>query len=274
MANKKIQGPKVLFLDIETKPILAHVWSLWENNVGLNQIESDWSVLSISANWLHEPDALANVMYRDNRASADLENDKALLEWAWDLLDEADIVVTQNGKRFDIPKLFARMVIQRVRGGKPPRSFRQIDTKEIASKRFGFTSNKLEYMTDKLCVRWKKLKHKKFPGHELWVECMKNNQDAWREMEKYNKVDVLSLRELWVKIRAWDGSINFRLYDDKISSECGLCGGKMRQNGKRYVTGVGVFQRYRCGKCGAEERSRSTLVDSLKNASVRGKVCR
>jgi hypothetical protein len=30
-------GPKVLIYDIETAPIVAHVWGLWENNVGLNQ---------------------------------------------------------------------------------------------------------------------------------------------------------------------------------------------------------------------------------------------
>ena len=36
-------SPKVLVYDIETAPILGHVWRLWDQNVGLNQIVSDYS---------------------------------------------------------------------------------------------------------------------------------------------------------------------------------------------------------------------------------------
>lgn len=263
-------GPKILFIDIETKPIFAHVWSLWENNVGLNQIESDWSVLSIAAKWLHEKE----VMYRDNRGNKDLDDDKALLEWAWDLLDEADVVITQNGMRFDIPKLFARFLIKNVRRRKPPRAFKQIDTKVIAKQKFGFTSNRLEYMSEKLNRKYKKLAHKKFPGHELWVACMNGVVAAWEEMRKYNIHDVLALEELWKTFAPWDNSINFRLFDGKLNSDCGICGGKMHANGKRYVTGVGVFQRYRCGKCGAEERGRKTVLSETKGLFIKGKIVR
>lgn len=38
-------------------------------------------------------------------------------------------------------------------------------------------------MTDKLCVKYKKLNHSKFPGMELWRECLKGNSEAWTEME-------------------------------------------------------------------------------------------
>ena len=57
-----------------------------------------------------------------------------------------------NDIRFDVPKLKARMIIK---GFKPFSSFKQIDTCVIAKKTFGFTSNKLEYMTDKLCTKYK-----------------------------------------------------------------------------------------------------------------------
>lgn len=55
-ATPKLTGPRVLLFDIETAPIIAHVWSLWENNVSLNQIVSDWHVLSWSAKWLGDSD--------------------------------------------------------------------------------------------------------------------------------------------------------------------------------------------------------------------------
>src|SRR5690606_10614258 len=44
--------PKVLVFDIETSPIIAHVWSLWDQNVGLNQIMTEWHIMSWSAKWL------------------------------------------------------------------------------------------------------------------------------------------------------------------------------------------------------------------------------
>src|SRR6185369_16124997 len=149
------QGPKVLIFDIETAPILGHVWSLWENNVALNQIVSDWHVLSWSAKWLDDPPN--KIMYQDQRNARDVQDDKALLRGIWNLLDQADVVITQNGKSFDQKKLNARFILNKMQ---PPSSYKHIDTKVIAGKHFAFTNNKLEYMTDKLCTNYKKLKHK------------------------------------------------------------------------------------------------------------------
>lgn len=272
MANKKTvlnqTGPKVLVLDIETAPLLGFCWSLWENNIALNQLHSDWHVLSWAAKWLGDsPD---KIMYMDQRYAKNIEDDKKILEEIWKLLDEADVVVTQNGKSFDIKKLNARFVIN---GMQPPSSFKHIDTKIIAMKYFGFTSNKLEYMTDKLCVKYKKSEHKKFSGFELWKECLNGNLEAWKEMEKYNKFDVLSLEELYFIIIPWDNSVNFNLYTDSTTNSCKCGSVKFKKNGYWY-TAVSKFQRYKCLKCGAETRDRVNLFtqekkDSLQTHTVR-----
>ena len=34
--------PKILILDIETAPLRAFVWKLWKQNIGINQIISEW----------------------------------------------------------------------------------------------------------------------------------------------------------------------------------------------------------------------------------------
>src|ERR1035437_10416966 len=78
IVKPKLTGPKVLIFDIETAPIIAHVWGLWENNVGLNQIVSDWHVLSWSAKWLDDPST--KVMYDDQRGAKNIEDDKRLLQ--------------------------------------------------------------------------------------------------------------------------------------------------------------------------------------------------
>jgi hypothetical protein len=257
-------SPKVLVFDIETAPILAHVWGLWENNVGLNQIQSDWHVLSWSAKWLD--DAPEKVMYQDQRGMKDITNDSDLIRGIWDLLDEADIVITQNGKKFDVKKLNARFILS---GFPPPSSFRHIDTQEIAKRHFAFTSNKLAYMTDKLCTKYKKLtSHGKFQGHELWTECLKDNLEAWKEMELYNKYDVLSLEELYHKLIVWDSRINFNVYTDSLDVVC-KCGSKdFIKNGFSY-TNTSKFQKYRCKGCGSEHRDKANLLSSEKKESLK-----
>jgi len=257
-------SPKVLIFDIETAPIIAHVWGLWENNVGLNQIQADWHILSWSAKWLH--DGPEKVMYQDQRGVKNIADDSKILKGIWDLLDEADIVITQNGKRFDQKKLNARFILS---GFPPPSSFRHIDTQEIAKRHFAFTSNKLAYMTDKLCVKYKKqVNHGKFAGHELWTECLKDNMEAWKEMEHYNKYDVLSLEELYHKLIVWDSRINFNVYTDSLDVVC-KCGSKDFMKNGFYYTNTSKFQKYRCKTCGSEHRDKNNLLSAEKKESLK-----
>jgi DNA polymerase elongation subunit (family B) len=257
------EGAKILIFDIETAPILAHVWGLWDNNVGLSQMISDWHVLSWSAKWLNSPDT--EVMYMDQRNSPKVEDDKEILKVIWGLLDQADVVITQNGKSFDQKKLNAQFLLH---GFGPTASYKHIDTKLLAQKNFNFPSYKLEYMTEKFCVKYKKLKHKEFPGHELWRECLKNNIKAWSEMELYNKHDVLSLEELYHVFAPWETSINFNVYHDNLEHIC-KCGSKDHVKNGFYRTNVSKFQKYRCKSCGSETRDRINLFSKDKCASLK-----
>lgn len=259
MAKKK-NAPRVLFLDIETAPILAHVWRLFDQNIALNQIQQDWAILSWAAKWLDSPE----VMYADSRKNKNKYDDRKLLKPIWKLLDQADIIITQNGKQFDIKKLNARFMLS---GMKPPSSFRQIDTRQLAKKHFGFTSNKLEYMTDKLCTKYKKLKHQKFAGMELWTECLKGNQAAWKEMEKYNKHDVLALEELYKKLAPWDTSVSFNVYHNREDFVCQCGHPAFQRYGYRFKNG-GKYQRYKCKACGAEYHASENLLTKMKRASL------
>lgn len=236
--------PKILVLDIETAPILAHVWRIWKENVNINQIQEDWYVLAWCAKWLGSEE----VIYMDQRREKNMENDSRIVKELWKLIDEADMTITHNGKQFDHKRLNSRFLYH---GLKPPSSYRMIDTKEIASKFFGFTSNKLEFLTDKLNKKYKKLKHEKFPGYELWRECLKGNWEAWREMEKYNKHDVLALEELYGILKPWDRDTNFFVYQDDIRCRCGS--EDWKKNGWHYAQ-TRKYQRYKCTDCGYEWR--------------------
>lgn len=258
----KSSNPRILLLDLETKPLTSYVWGLWENNVALNQVESDWSILSWSAKWLGEDE----VFYQDNRHSKNLEDDAELLKGLWKLMDEADIICGHNLKGFDDKKVSARFIQN---GFKPPSSYRIEDTMILAKARFGFTSNKLEYLTSKLCKKNKKMDHAKFPGFKLWLECMKGNMDAWNEMELYNRMDVTSLEELYLILKPWDKkgyNINVFRESEEISCSCGSI--DFKKNGFAY-TNTGKFQRYTCNKCGAETKSKENLLSKEKRKGLR-----
>lgn len=254
---------RTLILDIETAPILANVWRTWKENVGLDQIRADWYILSFSAKWLDNK----KVFYYDQSRAPNIEDDTFLMGKLHKLLDEADFVVAHNGRRFDLKKINARFIIK---GFPPPSPYRIIDTLDIAKGSFAFTSNRLAYLTDTLCTT-KKLSHAKYPGFSLWKACLAGDKEAWKEMRAYNVQDVLSLEELYLKLRAWDPAHpNVGALDDPEVPTCPKCGGQhLTQRGFRY-TQVGKYARFQCNDCFGWSRGRTmhNSADVRKNLMV------
>lgn len=242
-----MSDPKCLVFDIETFPMEVRIWSLGEQRVTLDQIIKDWSVASWAAKWLNAP--ASAMMYADTRRNRNVRADKNILVPLWKLLNEADIVITQNGQRFDSKKLNARFIEH---GMLPPKPYKHLDTYKIAKGVAEFTSHKLEYLTEKLNTKYKKLKHKKYPGRSLWDQCLAGNLDAWVEMERYNKHDVLSTEELYTKLRAWAPETMPKPHiSGKLMLRCDTCGktGLIQKAGIHHKRS-GEFQRYHCMGCG------------------------
>lgn len=253
--------PKILLLDIETAPILASVWRIWDQNIGLAQIKADWHLLSFAAKWLGE----RKVIYQDQSSTFAIENDRKLLVSIHKLLNEAEIVVAHHGKKFDLPAINARLIVS---GFSPPSPYKIIDTREIAARHFRFTSNKLEFLSGVLCSK-KKLAHRKFAGFDLWRECLNGNLKAWAEMRRYNIRDVEALEELYLKLRPWAiNHPNCGLYDENEVLMCPKCGSEnVSRNGFIFLT-VGKFQRWKCGDCAAWGRSSKPCNTKEKRASL------
>jgi hypothetical protein len=257
--------PRILIADIETLPLEVWTWGLFDQNIGLNQVKSDWTVLSWSAKWLGEK----KVMYDDVRNDKPRQ-DGRVLRGIWRLLDEADIVIWHYGSAFDHKKLNARFILN---GFRPPSPYQQIDTKKLASKTFGFTSNKLEYLTDKLNTKYKKSGHRKYPGFEMWKACIKGDVRAFYEMREYNKLDVLSLEEMYLKIIPWHNPLDFRVFKDETRPECKTCGEKKLQSRGFEYTKTGKFRRFNCTSCGtwmSERGMKNNLLSKEKRAALKG----
>lgn len=254
-------GPVIITLDVETAPLEVYAWGLWKQNIGLNQIVSEWSLLSYAVKRLGQRD----VVYHDNRQQEDPRNDYDLLSDLWGVLDAADIIVAQNGKKFDIKKINARFALL---GFMPPSPVRVVDTVLEARRSFGFTSNKLEWMSTHLTCA-KKLKHKKFPGFELWTECLKGNLDAWNEMKKYNIADVVATEELYLKLRPWiDRHPNVAAYSTRATESCPKCGSDDLQHRGTAYTNNGTYTRIRCNGCFGWSRARQNRTPKDKRKAL------
>ena len=245
---------RILTLDIETAPIEAYTWGLWDQNVGLEQIKTEWSILSYAAKWLDSK----KIIYADTggRGARKCRDDKKLVAELWKLLDEADIVVAQNGARFDIKKINARLIMH---GHGPYSPVRIIDTLSVAKKHFGFTSNKLAWMS-KYLTSTKKSQHKKFPGFDLWKGCLADNPKAWAEMKKYNKLDVIATEELYLKLRPWiSNHPNLNMYSIREGVKCPKCNSANLQSRGSMVTQTGKYQRLQCQGCGGWTSAKQRL---------------
>lgn len=238
---------RVLVFDIETAPKKAYVWQFWKQNIGLNQLIGYGYVMSIAYKWLGEDE----IFYLENRT----EDDRELVEKFSHVLESADMAIAHNCLGFDIPVLRSRAVIHGIAPWSPVKI---IDTLRIAKREFRFDSNKLEYIAKVLGVE-EKDQHKEFPGFELWAECMAGNPKAWKEMRLYNVQDVITLEQVYLKLRPWaTNHPNVMVNKDSEEHACPKCGGThLHRRGYQY-TNTGKYQRYQCTDCGGWSRTRYT----------------
>jgi predicted RNA-binding Zn-ribbon protein involved in translation (DUF1610 family) len=260
-----MKKPRILVIDIETSPIEAYVWGLWEQNVGLDFIKTEWTILSFAAKWLGEK----KIIYADTggRGKNKVRDDKPLMGKIRELLDEADIIVAQNGKRFDVRKMNARLIQH---GLGPPSPYRVIDTMVVAKKYFAFTSQKLAW-TSKYLTNVPKEEHKEFPGFELWAECLKDNPRAWKVMRRYNKRDIVSTELVYLRMRPWiENHPNLGVYDDSERPLCPKCGSARmtRQKHRHSVRQQGAYIQYQCGDCGGYARGKVMQLPLEKRRSL------
>lgn len=227
---------KILFLDIENSPSLAHVWQLWDANISLAQLQESAYVMSWAASWLGDEKVYFSSLGKTSR--------KKMLVEIHNMLDEADAVVHWNGIKHDIPLLNKEFLEN---GMLPPSPYKQIDLLTTSKRVFKFPSNKLEYVCKTLGVKEKL----KTIGHELWTRCMAKDKEAWKMMEEYNVNDVVILKEVYYKMLPWvKGHANHSLYMDGSELVCPNCGSNHLQKRGFAYTLSSTYQRFQCKGCG------------------------
>lgn len=246
-----MRSPVIYTLDIETSPLESYTWGTFDQNVAINQIKTEWTILSYCAKRLGEKE----LIYADTggRGPNKVRDDKKLMRGLWKLLNHADIIIAQNGQKFDVKKINARLIMHGFDAYSP---IRIVDTYLVAKKHFGFTSTKLEWQS-RYMTNAPKSKHNKFPGFELWLECLKDNPKAWAEMKKYNCQDVIATEKLYLRQRSWiSGHPNAGAYSEK--PDCPKCGSTKLQRRGVAVTQQGRYPRFQCLTCAGWSRGKKT----------------
>ena len=183
--------PKVLIIDIETRSLTVKTFGIRDQNIGLDQVIDDGGILCWSAKWLGSD----KVFFEETRG--DKSKEKVILKKLKKLINEADILLGQNSKKFDVPIIMGLFLYYDMIDD--VREFEQIDTLRMSNSKYKFVSHKLQYMSNKLC-EIKKQTHAKFPGMSLWIEYEAKNPLAFIEMKKYNMADVEATEELFLKL--------------------------------------------------------------------------
>lgn len=247
--------PKILVFDIETAPLLASIWRLKTKYVNPAMLEgsSNWWVISWSAKWLFDPTLMHDIVTPEE---AESEDDYRVVKSIWQLIDQADIVISHNGINFDHKILNQRWLIH---GLQPPSTYRAVDTLRSCRGLFNFPSYTLGYIAKILGIPGK-TEHE---GFNMWRKSLKGETEALKNMLEYNDQDIKVLEDLYLIIRPWiKNHPNIGVFVESETPVCRICGGDKLHHleGKEYTTNLSKFDTMRCDSCGAVNKHRTTKL--------------
>lgn len=251
---------KILILDIETAPLLAALFDVWNVNVYSKNIIIDWFILSWAAKWLGNDNILSDVLVSKEALEQD---DKRILVSLSDVINQADIIITYNGSKFDMPRIDTRLFENNLQPTKP---YSHIDLYKT-TKRFSFTHKGLDDINKKLGLSRKKEINHKF---DLWKRCFFGDSASLEELREYNKQDTISTEELYIKYLPWiKNHPNMSFFTDNDRKKCSKCGSdNIRPLGKEYYTKVGAYPVWICESCGSFSRERYTSIPRTDSKNI------
>lgn len=225
--------PKVLFLDIETKPAIVASFGIRDQHISHKQILKDGGVICVGLKWAGDRKA---AVYSDWE-----HGHREMLHSVREALCEADAVATYNGASFDLPKLQGEFLLA---GMNPAPPLTQIDIYRSVRK-LGFISNKLDYVAPLLGLGGK-VKHE---GLELWLKVMDGDESAQKRMARYCAGDVHLTERVYNRVRGFIG--NHPHLGELHPLDCPSCGSSRTQARGMRRTRTAFYQRFECQACGA-----------------------
>jgi len=244
---------RLLTFDIETMPVEARVFGIWQQNIGLSQIQqTDW-MACFAAKFHGERKVHFHSVWDDGARGMALALHR--------LMDEADAVMGWNSNSFDIP--WANRIY--LENGKcEPSPYTKVDLMRSVKRKFRLPSYKLEFV-----ARWLGLGGKvRTGGFDLWADVLAGDEAAMRKMRRYNIRDTELTEQVFDKLRAkgWvKGLPNHALDGGHVCVHCGS--EKLQARGFQH-TKTRRYQRWQCRSCGGWMQSVASEPGSAKLKAV------
>ena len=233
--DRRLSERRILTLDIERLPGLARVWDQKTHFIPVSQWTRMPSLLSVAAKWYGRREVMFRAAWNDY-------DDMVADVWTW--LDEADILYTFNGDRFDIPHLRGAFL----EAGLPPtRPFKSVDLFKVA-RQFGFESKSLAHLCYRLGIAGKR-------GHYDPVAAeaaLDGDAKAQRDMQTYNCQDTRITEAVADHLRPWIHNHPAVSPTSGDELRCRPCGSnQLDPLPTDYTAEVLTYAMYRCQRCEA-----------------------
>ena len=229
--------PKIWVFDIETSPAITYAWRLKTDYISPSMLIEPSRVLCWAGKWIGESKVSFYSEHHHDRA--------VMIEQAWHALNDADIVVSYNGTRFDVPHLQREFLLA---GYAPPSPWIDVDLLKTMRHRFAFMSNRLGYVTEALGLASKM----DAGGMNTWKAVLRGDKAAWNLFRDYNKTDVQVTADLFTFLRPWLKLPHAGLWNGGMAA-CHACGSTTLTPDGIVRTRTNAYLRLACD-CGAYNR--------------------
>lgn len=243
---------RTLLFDIECAPLKAYAYGIYDQNISIENIIEQPRIIAFSAKWLGKKGVKFYSEYHHSR--------EEMLQALYDLLDEADVVVGWNSKRFDVKWVNWELEVE---GFGKPAPFKQIDIMAEAKRNFRMVSAKLDYVAHRLLDEGKH----EYNMMKMWriVDDPETDEAArkkeWNAMKRYAIRDTALLEPLFERLRPWI-KMPHPVVESSEEALCHSCGsGNLIRKGYS-LTLTGKYQRFKCGDCGSWFRGTSRVAAS------------
>lgn len=235
--KNQINGPRILCFDLESTNLSA----------------SFGTILCIGYKFVGDAKPQV-VSILDGRRHSMLDDKRVVSEFV-KVWEQADMVISWYGDRFDIPMIRTKML----QHGLPPLMPKpSLDLWKGVRYRFKLHSNRLE--------AWQKylgLPTAKTPiDFKSWLQAAHGDKKAMAEVVHHCKKDVDVLEEAFIRIRPWLDNEPARGLITGDHSGCPSCGSQSVERRGFKVAMTRAYQQFRCRACGRWWRARTPVTIS------------
>ena len=253
-----VKTPRTLFWDLESSLLEGYFFRIWQENIPMRRIKKQAHLLSASFAYNDEPVQGYRLTPEQVKTGDDFDVVCKVVE----AVNNCDLMITFNGKRFDVKLLNTRALFW---GLPPVKAPKHIDLFEQSKRVFKFPSNSMQNVSVYLGEKGKL----ETSGSSLWERCAEwenyeECEKALIEMVTYGNQDIEATRDLYKRFQGWmKGVPNLGVITNEVTENktlrCIHCGSDdVFPLEQKTYTSVSSFDLYRCGNESCRGISRVT----------------